>query len=210
MIDGILYVGNNTGTAANGIYDRSKVKENLIIPKTVRGKPIKKIGQCAFRCLTEIKNVYIFAEIDEICNYGFDMCSNIENINIPATVTKIGANALCLSGDSSSNTVTIKFDKSSKINSLLDGAIAAKANVIILYCGTKSVSNCGGNIFLGAANKVVYSASSQLSFCGVSTTKVEEAAICLPAFPYKEPMRCSCLYHKSSNYLIVIIIIITK
>lgn len=81
-----------------GAYE-SEVPQDIVIPKKVNGKKVKKIADDMFYKQKYVKNIYFPDTITmtEIPNNAFNSCINLESVNIPENVanqiTSIGNNA---------------------------------------------------------------------------------------------------------------------
>ena len=174
------------GQSKDAIDDQNLDLSTIVIPEKIYGKDITKISASAFRSLSQIRIVQIYAKITVIDSWAFDQCSGIERINIPATVTSIGGNALCFSqsvGGASPGSVHIYIEKGSQLSKIDSGGISSKETIIISYCGSINIQECGANVFAGGCQTVkIYSPSSK-SICSRQSTIVEESAICPPYPP---------------------------
>ena len=66
---------------------------NLVIPKTIDGYPVTKIGRSAFYELEYLNSVVIPEGVEKIGYYAFADCNDLTNIIIPESVTTIGERA---------------------------------------------------------------------------------------------------------------------
>lgn len=64
--------------------------EEVIIPKTIGGKTVTKIGRKAFYGDDKITEVIINNGIVEIGSYAFFECKNLKKVTVPATVERLG------------------------------------------------------------------------------------------------------------------------
>ena len=198
------------GSHQDAIADNSIDLSTIIIPEKIYNKDITKINSCAFEQLKTIRIVQIYAKITRIEFRAFDQCSGIERINIPATVTYIGGNALCLSNNGpSGGTVHIYFEPGSQLSQIGDGGISSKETMIISYCGQNSMNNCGSNIFSYVVNPIIYSPNN-IEFCSIQSTQIKEQALCLPYPPKLPNTPCITLYYRQipTSYIIHLIFLI--
>lgn len=65
-------------------------KKNIVIPATIDGKPVKKLGQHLFQNNDQITGVVIPHGIEEIEKMVFFNCDKLEHVEIPNSVTSIG------------------------------------------------------------------------------------------------------------------------
>lgn len=90
--NGFYIVGDNSTTKGNGITDSSYSGE-IIINDIINGKVVKEIGQYAFKECEGITKVTIHAKLTSINYLSFHVCTKLDYVNIPATVTFIGNGA---------------------------------------------------------------------------------------------------------------------
>ena len=62
---------------------------NVIIPDTIEGYPVKRIGGSTFKGNSEITEIIISNGVIEIRGHAFDDCSSLSKIVIPETVIDI-------------------------------------------------------------------------------------------------------------------------
>ena len=67
--------------------------DNVVIPKTYRGIPVKEIKDSAFNCQTRLKSVTIPNSVTSIGSSTFSGCTGLTSITIPDRVTSIGERA---------------------------------------------------------------------------------------------------------------------
>ncbi len=89
-VDGISFSKNVDGSYYVKSCDLRS--EDIIIPSTVRGRQVTKIGDMAFSD-KKIKSITLPDSLTEIGNNAFYMCNGLEEITIPSSVTKIDDNA---------------------------------------------------------------------------------------------------------------------
>lgn len=65
----------------------------VIIPREIKGKPVRSIGCGAFRDCEKLESVVISDGVEEICWDAFNNCKALKNIVIPESVTLIQAGA---------------------------------------------------------------------------------------------------------------------
>ena len=214
--DGLsLTVGDGTGKNTNAIEDYSLQTETLIIPKYVKWRKVTKIGEKAFNKAHILKRVYINAPITIISNYAFDQCYNLEYINIPPSVETIGVNALCMSlsddAEPSDGIVTIIIQPNSNLSKIENGGISLKKNYIISYCGPKSLTNCGGDLFSSSESITLYT-YEWIQFCnkneGVNRKEIHKDVLCPYFPPIITPPCITCLTQNRFNYHVPLIFLI--
>ena len=69
--------------------------EYVIIPKTIDGKTVTKIGKYAFRNEKNIQKVMIPNSVTVIGEDAFEYCTGLTSVTIPDSVTEIGEFAFC-------------------------------------------------------------------------------------------------------------------
>lgn len=74
------------------IRDYNGQSDNVVIPKTIKGKIVTSIGNTAFYCCN-IKSVIIPNSVTEIGQEAFKKCKRLLNVTIPDSVTDIGLGA---------------------------------------------------------------------------------------------------------------------
>ncbi len=89
-VDGISFSKNVDGSYYVKSCDLRS--EDIIIPSTLRGRQVTKIGDMAFSD-KKIKSITLPDSLTEIGNNAFYMCNGLEEITIPSSVTKIDDNA---------------------------------------------------------------------------------------------------------------------
>ncbi len=68
-------------------------KTELVIPSSLCGFPVVKIGAFAFSGCTDITSITLPETVSEIGTYSFNHCLKLQSINIPSSVTSIAAGA---------------------------------------------------------------------------------------------------------------------
>ena len=69
-----------------------KASGHLIIPATIKGKPVTSIATSFYRC-SNLTSITIPEGVTSIGNSAFHFCTSLKNITIPDTVTSIGTAA---------------------------------------------------------------------------------------------------------------------
>lgn len=85
----------------SGIYDSSAIDitgysgsaENLVIPDTINGYPVKGIADDAFDENYNLKSVVIPDDVTYIGSSAFSRCYNLVSVKLPESLTKIERNA---------------------------------------------------------------------------------------------------------------------
>lgn len=74
-------------------YDAPESGE-VVLPAVYKGKPIKKIERDLFEGGTgKVKTLAISEGTEEICEYAFSTCYNLEKVTLPSSLKTIGKNA---------------------------------------------------------------------------------------------------------------------
>lgn len=91
--DGIIYEKKNGSYIVTGYT--VEIKEEVIIPAKLRGIIVSSIKYAAFFGCTNITNIKIPDSVTKIGSNAFFDCNNLTIISIPASVTKIGEGMFC-------------------------------------------------------------------------------------------------------------------
>ena len=67
--------------------------DNVVIPKTYRGIPVKIIEDRAFSCQTRLKSITLPDSVTSIGSYAFESCTGLTSVTIGNSVTSIGSSA---------------------------------------------------------------------------------------------------------------------
>ena len=81
--------GEVTVTAYNGSAS------GVMIPARLNGLPVTKIGDGAFKGMTNLENLFIEADLKEIGSEAFSGCTALQAIDLPESLETIGAKAFC-------------------------------------------------------------------------------------------------------------------
>ena len=119
--------------------------DNVVIPKTYKGLPVKIIEDSAFNCQTRLKSVTIPNSVTSIGSSTFSGCTGLTSITIPDRVTSIGERAF--RGCTGLTSITIPNNVTSIGNSAFYGCTG-------LTCVTigNSVTRIGSDAFYGCTN----------------------------------------------------------
>ena len=92
--DGILTI-TGQGDMDNWFYDSNSpwYSSRQDIVKVVMVNGVTSIGDGAFDCCTNLKNITIPDSVTSIGNYAFDYCDSLESLTLPNSVTSIGYEA---------------------------------------------------------------------------------------------------------------------
>ena len=191
-------VGTDETNDTNAIDDYSIQSDILSIPKYIGWKKVTKIGQYSFRNAPLLKKVYINADITIIAKYAFDLCTNIEYINIPSSVEIIEDHSIWLSrtgdGITSSGTAIIAIQSNSKLKSFDTNAFGNKENFVFSYCGPKTLEICNDETFKNINSITLYTYSG-INIC----SSVEKTINIIPKdvlCPYITPTQTiPCTFH---------------
>lgn len=89
--EGLMFSTYNANYASVTGYNGNA--DNVVIPKTYRGIPVKEIEDHAFRYQTSLKSVTIPDSVTSIGDNAFKGCTGLTSITIPDSVTSVGDNA---------------------------------------------------------------------------------------------------------------------
>lgn len=70
--------------------------ENVVLPETIEGYPVKKVDNSAFAFCDQVVNVLISGEVTSIGDFAFQECSSLSSVIIGDNVTSIGNYAFYL------------------------------------------------------------------------------------------------------------------
>ena len=93
---------NSNGTYTVTGIERTTIKkdqeykliyEQIIVPSSYKGKPVTKIGDEAFKSLSDLKTVLIPKTITHIGNGAFADCSSLKTVTMPETLDYLGESA---------------------------------------------------------------------------------------------------------------------
>ncbi|MGN0442312.1 MAG: leucine-rich repeat protein [Acutalibacteraceae bacterium] len=65
-------------------------EETVVIPETIEGKPVRVIGDSAFKYNSDVKHVILPENLRVIAINAFSYCTNLENVEIPHGTEEIG------------------------------------------------------------------------------------------------------------------------
>ena len=119
--------------------------DNVVIPKTYKGLPVKIIEDSAFNCQTRLKSVTIPNSVTSIGSSTFSGCTGLTSITIPDSVTSIGERAF--RGCTGLTSITIPNNVTSIGNSAFYGCTGLTSVTI-----GNSVTRIGSDAFYGCTN----------------------------------------------------------
>ena len=162
LVNGEYIVGtgnNNFNNADSGINSF-----RLIIPRKVNGHKVEAIGKYAFAQNRKIIEAIIYARVSYIDDWAFCRCINLATINIPSSCTRLGYVALDQYDEQlkrySKGSITIFFEKNSKIKTFDEKAIGFKDVINIYFCEKVSISFTSSIQFENSPNLNIYSPQS--------------------------------------------------
>ena len=129
--------------------------EDLVIPKMVDGKEVKKIAFTEFDYYNKIKGweklktVYIPEGVTSIGDSAFEYCSGLTSVNIPSSVTSIGDQAFYMCKELTNISINEKntvYDSRNNCNAIIEKS----SNELILGCKNTSIPDDVTSIGYGA------------------------------------------------------------
>lgn len=141
--EGLMFSTYNANYASVTGYNGNA--DNVVIPKTYRGIPVKEIEDHAFRYQTSLKSVTIPDSLTSIGPETFRGCSGLTSITIPDSVTSIGDTAF--SGCTGLTSITIGGGVTSIGDSVFSGCTGLTSITI-----PNSVTNIGESAFSGCSS----------------------------------------------------------
>ena len=82
-----------TGDGYAGVYEYLKYEENVVIPDTIEGLPVKKISTATFMDNSSVVDVIIPNTVELIEYHAFYECRNLTHISWPENLVSIGEKA---------------------------------------------------------------------------------------------------------------------
>ncbi len=92
----LSYGGSTIEADSNGKYPWDNYRSE--IKKITTNKPIKTIGEGAFKNLTSLKSAYLYETIETIGTSAFQGCTSLETVTLPASLKTLGTSAFEESG----------------------------------------------------------------------------------------------------------------
>ena len=172
--DGLCFKTNTDGTLTLIQYDA--FDENVVIPSEYNGKKVTKIGENCFWIQNEytdvkIKSVVLPNTIIEIGESAFSKCEELSSVNIPASVTIIGASPF-----KASYNVKVTMSENNQNYKIMNNILYNKDGTVLIESmvneGTVTIPN-------GVKTVGAYAFSETLAekiILPDSVTKVEECA----------------------------------
>ena len=143
-----------------------KISPTLIIPSTLGGYPVVRIGEVAFSNLKNIKEIVLPDSIIAIVKDAFKDCSDLTSITIGNSVTSIGSSAF--SGCTGLTSITIPDSVTSIGSSAFSGCTGLTSVTIgngVTSIGSSAFSGCTGLTSVTIGNGVTSIGDSAFSGC---------------------------------------------
>lgn len=164
MITG-FYSATKGATAAPDAESQSYVecldRHAVVVPETLAGKTVVKIGESAFRAHSEIAELSLPATLLSIGKYAFAECSNLQSLTLPAATGEIGAGAFYRCSD----LYELIFADSSALSVIPESAFA--------FCGSLTelhipgyIKTIGNGAFLNCSSVTVLTLEEGLETIG--------------------------------------------
>ena len=146
--EGLAYTLSQDGTCYEVSGMGSATDEDIVIPKTYNGLPVKSIAAYAFENKS-IKSIAISESITSIGDYAFRKCTNLTSITIGESVTTIGRSAF--SGCTSLTKIYFNAAKCNLLNSATFESAGINSEGIKVIIG-KNVTEIPRNFFYTSGN----------------------------------------------------------
>ena len=131
--EGLMFSTYNANYASVTGYNGNA--DNVVIPKTYRGIPVKEIKGYAFRYQTRLKSITLPDSVTSIGYSAFSGCTGLTSITIPNRVTSIGGGAF--SGCTGFTSITIP-DSVTSIGPAAFGGCSSLKSITIPFVGAEA------------------------------------------------------------------------
>ena len=88
-LNGLVYVDDGSSITITG--HEYSIRDAVVIPSSIDGKPVTAIGNQAFYYAKSMKSLSIPSTVTRIGEYAFSLCYDLKSVNIPDGVTEIRA-----------------------------------------------------------------------------------------------------------------------
>ena len=167
--EGLMFSTYNANYASVTGYNGNA--DNVVIPKTYRGIPVKEIEDHAFRYQTSLKSVTIPDSVTSIGNRAFEDCTGLTSVTIGNSVTSIGDTAF--SGCTGLTSITIGGGVTSIGSSAFSGCTGLTSITIpnsVTNIGKAAFGGCTGLTSVTIGNSVTSIGSYTFSGCAGLTS----------------------------------------
>lgn len=128
-----LYSGNYQYLVENGeallVNIDNSVKGNIVIPSSLGGYPVTKIGAGAFQFKPNITNITVPEVVQTIETHAFSECYNLQTISLPASVKTIDLSPF----RNCTSLKKITVNANSEYFSSIDGVLYSKDKKTLVY-----------------------------------------------------------------------------
>jgi uncharacterized repeat protein (TIGR02543 family) len=105
LFEDFQYTDNGTEITIDYYWGSGDEFGAVVIPDTILGKPVTRIGNHCFSCRYDLVSVQIPESVTSIGDFAFEQCGNLMDITLPGSVTRIGEGAFSSCGGLTSVTI---------------------------------------------------------------------------------------------------------
>jgi len=110
---------------------------DVVIPDTINGRPVTRIGESAFVFKTGLTSVTIPSSVSRLGDYAFLWCRSLTSVTIPSSVTNIGNYAF----QGCDSVTTFDVDAANPAYSSADGVLFDKNQTKLIQCPALKTGN---------------------------------------------------------------------